>query len=89
MARRIGIFVERREVEDAGVLADFMTNVVDASLEEKLRVLSAVAVKLRLERVNELLARQVQSLKRNAKITTIATSEIYIHLHQTILFLQK
>ena len=74
LARRIGLFIEKKELEEAGILADFMANVVEASLEEKLRVLSALAIKDRLERVNELLARQVHGIKRNTKITTI-TSE--------------
>lgn len=74
LARRIGLFIEKKELEEAGILADFMANVVEASLEEKLRVLSALATKDRLEKVNELLARQVQGMKRNTKITTITST---------------
>lgn len=81
-ARRIGLFIEKKELEEAGVLADFMANIVEASLEEKLSVLSALGVKDRLEKVNELLARQVQGIKRNTKITTI-TSEYYFHSSTT------
>ena len=77
-ARRIGLFIEKKELEEAGVLADFMANIVEASLEEKLGVLSALGIKDRLEKVNELLARQVQGIKRNTKITTI-TSEYNFH----------
>lgn len=51
-----------------------MTNVVEATFEEKLRVLAAVDVKTRLERVSELLLRQVQGIKTNVKITSITST---------------
>ena len=76
LARRISLFVEKTDVEDAGVLADFMPTIVEASLEEKLRVLSALSVKDRMERAIELLSRQVQGIKRRSNITTIASTTI-------------
>jgi ATP-dependent Lon protease len=45
-----------------------MANVVEATFEEKLRILSAVNVKDRLNRAIELLSRQVQGIKGNVKI---------------------
>jgi len=66
--------VAKKELAEAGVLADFMTNVVEASLEEKLRVLAALDVKERLGQVIELLNRQVTGMKGNIKITTITSS---------------
>ena len=51
-----------------------MSNVVEASLEEKLRVLAALEVKERLTQVIELLNRQVIGMKGNIKITTITSS---------------
>ena len=53
-----------------------MTNVIDASFEERLRVLSAISVKTRLERVIELLSRQVQGIKGNVKITSITSTSL-------------
>ncbi|MCJ1472378.1 hypothetical protein MMC13_001025 [Lambiella insularis] len=76
MARRLELFIARKEVRDAGVLADFMTNVVEASFEEKLRVLSALDIRERLERVLELLSRQVQGIKGSVKITSITSTTI-------------
>ena len=72
-ARRLELFISRKEIHEAGVLADFMTSLVDASFEEKLRVLSALDIPERLERVIELLSRQVQGIKGSVKITSITS----------------
>ncbi|QKX58522.1 uncharacterized protein TRUGW13939_05646 [Talaromyces rugulosus] len=74
VARRFEAFISRKELAQAGSLADFMTNVVDSNLEEKLRILASFDTKERLERVLELLNRQVQGIKNNVKITSISTS---------------
>ena len=76
LARRIALFIDKKGIEEAGVLADFMSNVVEASLEEKLRVLSTLNTNDRLEIVVELLARQVQNIKRSTKITSITRTTI-------------
>ncbi|MCJ1378562.1 hypothetical protein MMC17_001661 [Xylographa soralifera] len=76
LARRLELFVSRKELHEAGILADFMTNVVEASFEEKLRVLSALDIHQRLERVNELLSRKVQGIKGSIKITSITSTII-------------
>ena len=74
LARRLEIYVSKKGLADAGSLADFMTNIVGASLEEKLRVLAALDVKDRLNQVIELLSRQIQGLKGNVKITAITST---------------
>uniref|UniRef100_A0A093VT54 Lon protease homolog 2, peroxisomal n=1 Tax=Talaromyces marneffei PM1 TaxID=1077442 RepID=A0A093VT54_TALMA len=74
VARRFEIFISRREYAQAGSLADFMADIVESSLEEKLQVLAAFDIKDRLERVIELLNRQVQGIKSNVKITSITTT---------------
>lgn len=51
-----------------------MADIVESSLEEKLRVLAAFDIKDRLQRVIELLNRQVQGIKSNVKITSITTT---------------
>ncbi|MCJ1390688.1 hypothetical protein MMC18_003549 [Xylographa bjoerkii] len=76
MARRLELFISRKELHEAGILADFMTNVVEASFEEKLRVLSALDIRERLERVIELLSRQVQGIRGSVKITSITSTTI-------------
>ncbi|MCJ1358520.1 MAG: hypothetical protein MMC33_008520 [Icmadophila ericetorum] len=70
VARKMELFISRKEIQDAGVLADFMATVVEASFEEKLRILAALDVKDRLQQVNELIYRQLQSTKGDVKITT-------------------
>ena len=74
LARRLELFITRKEIQEAGVLADFMTNVVEASFEEKLRVLSALDIRDRLERVVELLSHQVKGIRGNVKITSFTTT---------------
>ena len=65
-----------KQIEDAGVLADFMADVAGATFEEKLHVLSALNIKDRLERVNELLSRLVQGMKTEYKITSVTSTTL-------------
>ena len=74
LARRLELCVSKKELADAGLLADFMTNVVEASLEEKLRILAALDVKDRLDQVIDLLSRQIQGMKGSVKITAITST---------------
>jgi len=62
-----------------------MTNIVEASLEEKLQILAALDVKDRLEKTIALLQRQVGNIKSNVSITTITSTSIpaNIDLDQT------
>ena len=76
LTRRLELYVNKKELPEAGVLADFMTNIVEATFEEKLRVLCALGVKERLDRVIELLSRQVQEIKGNFRITSITSTEL-------------
>lgn len=68
----------RRDVKEAGLLADFMANLVETSHEEKLEVLAALDIKVRMTKVIELLERQVGGIKNNFKITAFATMPIQI-----------
>ncbi|KAF7872709.1 uncharacterized protein EAF02_008780 [Botrytis sinoallii] len=76
LARRLEVYIAKKDVSEAGILADFMANVVEGSLEEKLLVLAALSTKDRLERAILLLQRQVSTIKNNVKITTVTTSNI-------------
>jgi ATP-dependent Lon protease len=51
-----------------------MTNIVEASFEEKLQVLAALDVKVRLEKAITLLQRQVGNIKNNVSITTFTST---------------
>ena len=76
LARRLELFIAKKGIQDAGVLADFMANIVEASLEEKLEILAALDVKDRLEKAIALLQRQVGNIKNNVSITTISSTSI-------------
>ncbi|KAG2416481.1 ATP-dependent protease La 2 [Aspergillus terreus] len=74
LARKFELFISKTDLAQAGRLADFMADVTDASFEEKLRVLASLDSKTRLEKVVELLSRQVQNIKNSVKVTTISTN---------------
>lgn len=76
LTHRLELYINKKELAEAGILADFMTNIVEATFEEKLRVLGALGVKERLDRVIELLSRQVQEIKGRFKITSITSTEL-------------
>lgn len=74
LARRLELFIARKDIQDAGALADFMANVVDCSHEEKLRILAALSVKERLERVIEVMQKQISTLQGNGRVITVTTT---------------
>ena len=73
VARRLELYITRKHLSEAGALADFMANVVDCTHEEKLRVLAAVDAKDRVERVIEILQRQISSIQGSTRITVTTT----------------
>ncbi|KAL8882289.1 MAG: hypothetical protein Q9198_000688 [Flavoplaca austrocitrina] len=74
LSRRLHLYIAKKEIGDAGILADFLTSMVDATVEERLRVLSAQTMKERIIRVIEIFTRQVGDLQGNIKITAISTT---------------
>lgn len=76
VARRFELFIAKKDLGQAGLLADFMTDVVDSSLEEKLRVLSALSIGDRIEIVLELLNRQMSGINGNIKIASIVSTTV-------------
>jgi ATP-dependent Lon protease len=75
VARRLELYITRKDLDEAGALADFMANVVDCTHEEKLRVLAAVDTKERVERVIEILQRQISSIQGSTRIT-VTTAQV-------------
>lgn len=74
LARRLELYIVRKDVQEAGVLADFMVNVIECTHEERLRILAAVPVKLRLERAIQILQRNVTSIQGNNRIMSLTTT---------------
>lgn len=72
------MFIARKEIQEAGTLADFMANLVEANHEEKLEVLAALDVKVRITKVLELLDRQVGGIKNSVKITAVTSMPVGI-----------
>lgn len=78
VTRRLDMLIARREIQDSGSLADFMANLVEASHEEKLEVLAALDVRVRITKVLELLDRQVGGIKNSVKITAVTSMPVGI-----------
>ncbi|KAF1814157.1 ATP-dependent protease La [Eremomyces bilateralis CBS 781.70] len=74
LARRLEIFIGRKEIDDAGALADFMANVVECTHEEKLLVLAALPVNDRVERVVDILRKHINTMQGNGRMMTISSS---------------
>jgi ATP-dependent Lon protease len=76
LARRLELYIVRKDLQDAGVLADFMTNIIECTHEDKLRILAALPVQERLEKAIEILQRQIGSIQGNSRIMAISTNNI-------------
>ena len=80
LARRMESYIGRKNIHDAGMLADFMVNLIEASLEEKLEVVAALDIKERLEKAIVLLQRQVGNIKNNVSFTTITSTTLPVNI---------
>ncbi|KAF2871373.1 ATP-dependent protease-like protein La [Massariosphaeria phaeospora] len=74
VARRLELYIARKDISEAGSLADFMTNVVDCTHEEKLRVLAALDVKERVDRAIDILQRQISSIQGSTRVMVTTTT---------------
>lgn len=63
VARRLELLIAKKDVNDAGSLADFMISAVESRLFERLDILEAVDVPGRLEKAVVILTRQVNKIK--------------------------
>jgi len=74
LARRLELYIVRKDIQEAGVLADFMANVVECTNEEKLQILAAVSIKARLQKAVEVLQRNVSKIQGNNRIMSVTTT---------------
>lgn len=74
LARQLEAFVSRKDISEAGFLADFMAILGQSSYEERLWMLSATSVVARIQRANELLQKQITALQSNTKIITVTNN---------------
>merc|ERR1711881_23385 len=69
LARRLELYIARKDVQDAGSLSDFMANIIDCTHDDKLLILAALEVKERLARVIDLLQKQITNLQGNGRMS--------------------
>lgn len=85
LMRRFEMFIAKKEIAEAGRLADFIMDILDTKFEDKLRVLAMLDVKARVDKVLELLNKQVQGINGNIRtisITSTMPSNIGIDISQ-------
>ena len=70
------MYIAKKDISEAGSLADFAANLVEASLEDKLNILAAKDIRTRLEKVIAVLNTQVSQIKSNIKITSMTSTAL-------------
>ncbi|GAB7362263.1 hypothetical protein MBLNU230_g2283t1 [Neophaeotheca triangularis] len=70
-ARRLQLYIARKDLQEAGMLADFMISIIDCAHEDRLRILAALDVKERLGKVVEVLQKSIGNINGNGRILTI------------------
>lgn len=73
-ARRLQLYIARKDLQEAGMLADFMVSIIDCAHEDRLRVLAALDVKERLTRVVEVLQKSLGNVNGSGRILTITNA---------------
>lgn len=63
VVKRLELLIAKKDVNDAGSLADFMISAVETRLFERLDILEAVDITQRLEKAVVILTRQVNKIK--------------------------
>ena len=76
VVRRFELYIAKKDLSEAGLLADFMTDIVEATFEQKLRILGTLDLRKRLEAVLELLNKQIAGIGGNIKITAITSTTL-------------
>ena len=76
LMRRFELFIAKKDVGQAGQLADFITDLLDASFDDKLRILATLNVQERINKVLDLLNKQVQGISGNIKTISITSTTI-------------
>ncbi|KAL2829940.1 Lon protease C-terminal proteolytic domain-containing protein [Aspergillus cavernicola] len=75
IGRKFELIITKSDLAQAGRLADVMADIAESDLNDKLRILAALDVKTRLERVNDILNKQNQTIRGNVKFTTTITTD--------------
>ena len=74
LMRQLESFVARKDVSDAGFLADFMAVLGQNTYEDRLAMLAATSVVARIQRANDLVQRQISTLQGSTKIITVTNN---------------
>jgi ATP-dependent Lon protease len=74
LARRLEQYITRKDLSEAGEVADFMASVLESTQEEKLQILSCLDVPKRLEMVIDILQKQISNIQGNGRVITVSTT---------------
>lgn len=70
LIRRLELFISKADSDSAGQLCDLMVSVVDSTLSEKISVLESLDISARLQKVHELVSKQLNTIKVSRKISS-------------------
>lgn len=74
LIKQLEAFVARKDVSDAGFLADFMAVLGQSTYEDKLWMLAATSVVHRIQRSNELVQKQISTMQSTTRIITVTNT---------------
>ncbi|ODV92354.1 hypothetical protein CANCADRAFT_22778 [Tortispora caseinolytica NRRL Y-17796] len=83
--RRLSAFLTRATVEDAGALADFLASTMALTSEQKLKVLEAADVIIRMDIVSDAITTKVGTVQLSNKISNDITSKLSKQQREMIL----
>ncbi len=82
LARRLDLYLSRKDVSEAGDVADFLASLLEGNLENKLQVLVSTSVNKRLDLVVEMIQAQITALQKNGRTITITSSNSGIDMEK-------
>jgi ATP-dependent Lon protease len=74
LARRLDLYLARKDVSEAGDVADFLASLLEGNVDNKLQILASTNITSRLELLADMLQKQIALLQKNGRTITITSS---------------
>jgi ATP-dependent Lon protease len=82
LARRLEMYILRKDSNDAAEVSDFMASVLEGAHEDKLLVLASLDVSVRLRRVIDILQKQITKLQNPGRAISAVGSTVGLDLNK-------
>ena len=76
LARRLEIFLAKKDVDEAGLVTDVLITALNTTFEEKAQALATISVKERSALALNILERLITNIKGNGRVLSISTNRI-------------